>query len=70
MSATEVIEEIKKLTPEERAEVCDFVNGVEKTESMEDAADESIQYASDEAFEEALEHVMTHHAPLMKKLAE
>lgn len=62
MSAAEIIELIKKLSPEERAQVVAFF----KTEP----ARREVKYISDEGFEAAAKEVFEDHKELFRRLAE
>ena len=66
MSAAEIIELIKKLPPEERAEVNEFV----KAEEAAPKAERTIRYLSDEKFEEAAAKVFEKHHELLRRLAQ
>jgi hypothetical protein len=61
MTARQVMDEIKTMTPEERAEVAQFLreldNGCE------------VRYANDADVEKIAEKVFDRHAELMRKLA-
>ena len=61
MSAAQIIEEIKALPPEERAQVVDFVNEINKHPQ--------VRYATDEEFQQSLEEVFKHHSGLLRRLA-
>ena len=63
MTAVDVIDQIKALTPPERAKVLDFVHGLE-------AAEPQVRFASDEKFNEAAKWVLAEHAELMRKLGQ
>ena len=63
MTATEIIQQIEALSSEEKALVVEYLHQLQTQES-------ALNYAEAAAFDEAVEHVMTHHAPLMKKLAQ
>jgi hypothetical protein len=63
MSAAEVIELIKKLPPQERAEVVAFV----KNESLETSG---VKVAPDADFERAAKRVMTENRELLRRLAQ
>lgn len=66
LSAADVIEMIKCLTPKEQAEVKGFALTLpDNTE----AAGATPQIMSREMFERAKEHVFAHYGPLLEKLA-
>lgn len=65
MSAAEIIELIKKLPPEEQAEVVAFARDL----SDRDASSES-RYIPDDKFAEAAPRVFARHRELMRKLAQ
>ena len=67
MSAAEIIEQIKALSPEERQQVASFIHA---TEQNEPAQGSSVRYADNEKFEAVVERVFEKHAALFKKLAE
>ncbi len=63
MSAAEIIELIKKLPPEEKAEVLAFAkNG--------DSETTAIKYASDEEFDRAAKRVFAENHELLRRLAQ
>ena len=61
MTAVDVINEIKTLTPEELAEVIRFLRELE--------AHQPAQVIDDQGFEAAASQVLTRHADLLQKLA-
>jgi len=61
MTATQVINEIKALDPQERAKVLNVLLEIE--------AAQNIRHADDETFDNVADRVMTRHADLMRKLA-
>jgi hypothetical protein len=66
MTAAEIIELIKKLPPEERAEVHDFVlNG-----QMVAEGDRKVRYLTDEKFAEVMPKVFEKHHELLRRLAQ
>ncbi len=66
MSAAEIIELIKKLPPDERAEVHDFVlHGQMVAES-----ERQVRYLSDEKFAEVMPKVFEKHHELLRRLAQ
>jgi hypothetical protein len=65
MSAQEIIEQIKSLPPEEKAEVMKFVHQIEAAVHSGDKA----QYMDPTTFESAKEKVFTKHSELLNKLA-
>jgi len=67
MSAAEIIEQIKALSPEERSEVIAFVRSTENDDAKTDGA---VRYSDDESFEAVADRVFEKHAELFKKLAE
>ena len=67
MSATEVIEQIKSLSPGEQAQVVDFIHKLPKQSAEKEPA---VRYADDAAFEAATEKVFQQHADLLRKLAQ
>ena len=62
MSAAEIIEQFKRLPPEEQRQVQEFVNA--RTTS------DAVRYASDEEFRKAADEVYTKYDNLMRKLAQ
>jgi hypothetical protein len=62
MSAAEIIELIKKLPPEERAEVIAFAKAEEPARQ--------IKYADNEAFERAAKKVFAENKELLRRLAQ
>jgi hypothetical protein len=62
MKATEVIDQIRALPPEEQAKVVDFIEEVK--------ALQRVRYADRKSFAEAAQWVFTEHAELMRKLGE
>jgi hypothetical protein len=67
MSAAEIIEQIKALSPEERQEVVSFIRTAENDEP---AATSTVRYMDDRTFDAVAERVFERHAELFKKLAE
>lgn len=67
MSAAEIIELIKKLPPEERAEVVAFARKEVVTAA---AAAKKIRYVSDEKFAEVAPQVFEKHDDLLRRLAQ
>ena len=66
MSASEVIEMIKKLPPNDRREVVEFL--VESQKS--DEGERQVRTASSEAFESAVGEVFNKYDNLLRKLAQ
>jgi hypothetical protein len=64
MSATEVIEEIKRLPREGQSVVKQFV------ERMDATADTAVKYLSDDEVDLASEKIFDRHSNLFKKLAQ
>ena len=65
MSAAEIIELIKKLPPEERAEVIAYArNGPAEQDER------TIRYATDEEFDRARKKVFTENHELLRRLAQ
>ena len=62
MSATEIIDQIKALEPQERAEVLALLLEIE--------AAQKIGCIGDERFDVAADRVLSPHADLMRKLAQ
>jgi hypothetical protein len=67
MSAAEIIEQIKALSPEERQQVASFIHATEQEESSQGPG---VRCADDAKFEAVVERVFEKHAELFKKLAE
>jgi len=67
VTAREVIEQIKTLSPKEQAEVLEFVEDLEVAKA--NGRRQTVCYVDDKTFTEAAKHVMEEHAPLLKKLA-
>ena len=65
MSALEIIEQIKALTPEEQAEVIKFLREIESSL----ASTKGAGYMDPAAFESAKKEVFSKHSELLKKLA-
>jgi hypothetical protein len=63
MSAAEIIEMIKKLPPEEKAEVIAFARSG-------DAGPAAIRYASDAEFDRAAKSVVAENHELLRRLAQ
>ena len=66
MSATEIIEMIKQLPPNERAAVTEFV----KAEEAAPGGERKIRYISDEKFAEVMPKVFEKHHELLRRLAQ
>lgn len=62
MSATEIIDQIKALEPQERAKVLALLLEIEAAQKM-DSMD-------DERFDRATDRVLSQHSDLMRKLAQ
>ena len=62
MTATQVIDEIKALDPQERAQVLDVL--------LEIKAVQNIRQVDDQTFDDVADRVMTRHSDLMRKLAQ
>lgn len=67
MSAAEIIELIKKLPPEERAEVMSFARN---EPAIALTLEKKIRYVSDEKFDEVMPRVFEKHADLLRRLAQ
>ena len=67
MSAAEIIELIKKLPPQEKAEVREFFQN-ETAESP--PAERPIRYVSDEKFNEVAPKIFEKHHELLRRLAQ
>lgn len=67
MSAAEIIELIKKLSPEERAEVVAFARN---EPAAAPTLERKIKYVSDEKFAEVAPRVFAQHADLLRRLAQ
>jgi hypothetical protein len=67
MSAAEIIELIKKLSPEEKAEVLDFAR---KSESGDQVSERKINFVSDADFDKAAADVFKKHSDLLRRLAQ
>lgn len=65
MSASKIIEQIKRLSPDERAEVLAFVRALPD----EDTSSE-VRYISNASFAEVAPQVFARHRELMRKLAQ
>ena len=63
MTAFEVIDQIKALSPSEQAKVLDFVHDLEAKQSP-------VRHANDQAFTDAAKWVFDEHADLMRKLSQ
>ena len=61
MNATEVINEIKTMPPQERVQVITFIHEIE--------AETDVGYIDDKRFEELTDKVFDRHARLMRELA-
>lgn len=77
MSAAEIIELIKKLPPEERAEVAAFLEKREAGAVEEPpagyatgSAERIVRHVSDEDFEKALPGIFGRHRELFRRLAQ
>jgi len=68
VSATEVIEEIKKLPPVEEDKVLQFL--VKRRLARSDDARASVSYATDAEAEAAGDFVFREHAELLRRLAQ
>lgn len=67
MSAADIIELIKKLPPEEKAEVREFI----QSETVESPpAERPIRYISDEKFDEVAPKIFEKHHELLRRLAQ
>ena len=62
MTATDVIEQIKTLDPQERAKVLGVLLGIEAAQKIVDM--------DDQRFDRAADRVLKRHADLMRKLAQ
>lgn len=65
MSAAEVIEMIKKLPPEEKAAVMDFVERERASDTKRE-----IRYVTDAKFDEVAPKVLDKHRGLLRRLAQ
>jgi len=65
MNAAELIEDIKKLSPEEQRKVFNFVAQFERAS----LGLPPVRYATDEEFRSAAKHVFEKHDELFRKLA-
>jgi mRNA-degrading endonuclease RelE of RelBE toxin-antitoxin system len=65
MSAAEIIEQIKRLPPEEKRAVKDFVN----TEG-EGTSQPEVEYIDRKSLEQTAEQIFKEHQELFRKLAE
>ncbi len=76
MNAAEIIEMIKKLSPEEKAEVVAFLKNAEAGETGKDfraeeaATERKVRYISKEKFEEIVPKVFKKHEELFRRLAQ
>ena len=72
MTALQIIDEIKRITPEEREQVSLFLMQFDLGTSSapkKDMNTHSFHYADDSIVEEASKRILNRHAPLLKKLA-
>ena len=69
MSAAEIIELIKKLSPEERAEVLAFAKNGE-AETKTPPAERKIRYISNEEFEKIAPKIFADNHELLRRLAQ
>ncbi|MBM3857732.1 MAG: hypothetical protein FJ390_07230 [Verrucomicrobia bacterium] len=72
MTATQIIDEIKRITPEEREQVSLFLMqfDVALFSKMKNSMEaHSFHHADDSVVEEASERILNRHASLLKKLA-
>lgn len=67
MSAAEIIELIKKLPPDERAEVVAFARN---EPAVVPTKERTIRYVSEEKFAEVAPRVFEKHADLLRRLAQ
>ena len=67
MSAAEIIEQIKTLTPAQQAEVAAFLRGMETSGVREDSGTDAGRA---EDFRKAADHVFTEYQELLHKLAQ
>jgi hypothetical protein len=65
MNAAEIIEQIKRLPPEEKKEVREFLNG----ESV-DSGEPSVQYIPRADLERSAKEIFKKHETLFRKLAQ
>lgn len=70
MTADEIIERIKALTPEEQQEVLRFLRDLNKSTDSSPVGTREIRYATDEQARAAGDYVLEKHAAVFKKLAE
>lgn len=64
MTAHAVIEQIKALSPEERAKVVGFIH------DLESEPPPRVRHADEKAFAEAAQWTLSEHADLMRKLSQ
>ena len=72
MTALQIIDEIKKITPKEREQVTLFLTQFDAplfSKTKNSTEPQSFHYADDSVVEEASECILNRHAPLLKKLA-
>jgi hypothetical protein len=65
MSAAEIIEQIKRLPPEDKRAVKDFVNSEENA-----ASPSSVEYIDRSALERTAQEIFKEHKELFRKLAQ
>lgn len=72
MTAVQIIDEIKRITPEEREQVSLFLMQCDVrpfSKQKKSIAANSFHYADNSIVEEASDRILNRHAPLLKKLA-
>ena len=67
MSAAEIIEQIKAMTPAQQAEIAAFLRGMESSVVREDQV---AGNGRDERFHKAADHVFTEYQDLLHRLAQ
>jgi len=67
MSAAEIIEQIKALSPDEQRQVSEFIRGMDHDD---EGRQSDIRYAEKPTFESAVERVFEKHDELFRKLAQ
>ena len=63
-----IVEELKTLPPAKLDQAAEYIHQLQEA-NRTNALKNGDRCIPEAAFTEAVEHVMTHHAPLMKKLA-
>ncbi len=74
MNAAEIIELIKKLSPEEKAEVMAFLNSGERVAEAgrveESATERQVRYISNDEFEKLAPKIFAENHELLRRLAQ